>query len=223
VAALLHTRALPDAVYDVLLDMLVWGQLPSDSSLAIDRLARDLQVSQTPIREALARLETTGLVIRTARRGYRVAPPLSAEEMAELVDARIVLETGAITRAMDHREALISDLERAEVRHRESGAKLTGEAAEFTPANVRTYFEDDWAFHEGILANCGNRYIERAAGSLQFHAHRMRQTIGVGTSDAPVALAEHAEILAAVQDADRQGAVDALHHHLSNVKQRSAG
>lgn len=75
------------------------------------------------------------------------------------------------------REALLKGLEHALARHNTSGARLTGPNADFNHANEKEYFEDDWAFHEAILANRGNRYIERAANSRQFHAHRMRQTI----------------------------------------------
>lgn len=222
VAALRSTRALPDAVYDVLLDMLMWGKPASGSPLAIDRLSRRLGVSQTPIREALARLETTGLVTRTARRGYRVAAPFSQEQMVELVDARIVLEAGAMRRAMGtRREALLADLEAAVVRQKKSGEKLIGSNPDFTPENVRRYFEDDWSFHEAILAHCGNRYIERAANSLQFHVHRMRQTIGVGASDAAVTFEEHQAVVDGVRAGDVEQAVEALQRHLENVGQRS--
>lgn len=60
--------------------------------LNIGALSRELNVSQTPLREALARLEHTGLVRREALKGYRVAPLFSETELIKLMDARLVLE-----------------------------------------------------------------------------------------------------------------------------------
>ena len=62
-------RGLGDDVHDALLTMLTSGRLEPDAPLGIDRLAHDLGVSPTPVREALARLEHTGLVVRRANRG----------------------------------------------------------------------------------------------------------------------------------------------------------
>lgn len=68
---LLKRHALADQVYDRLIADLVDGRLEPDSSISIDGLARTLGVSQTPIREALGRLEATGLVTRLPFKGYR--------------------------------------------------------------------------------------------------------------------------------------------------------
>ena len=59
------------------------GAVGANAPVSIDGLAQILDVSPTPVREALARLEMTGLVRRFARRGYRVAPPI-ADQMGEL-------------------------------------------------------------------------------------------------------------------------------------------
>ena len=93
--------------------MLTSGRLEPDAPLGIDRLAHDLGVSPTPVREALARLEHTGLVVRRANRGYRVAPPMSSEQVAELVDARVVLECAAVERAIKDLPSHVRDLPEA--------------------------------------------------------------------------------------------------------------
>jgi len=83
---------LADTVYNVLLDQFMDGSRAAGESLNIAELSVELKVSQTPIREALARLENTGLVDREALRGYRVAPGLSEAEIDRLTDARLVIE-----------------------------------------------------------------------------------------------------------------------------------
>lgn len=216
-----EARAVPDDVYDVLLGMLTSGELPAHSPLSIDRIAKSLNVSQTPVREALARLEHTGLVERAARRGYRVAPPMSKSNMAELADARLIMEIGAIERAMVHLDELLPALEAALGRHEKAAAQLLESPESMTKGNVKEYFDEDWSFHQAFLDHCNNRYIERSVNGLSFSVHRMRQTLGLGTTDAPIAVAEHRRIYEAVKANDKALAVKAMTEHLQNVAQRS--
>lgn len=213
-------RSLPDAVYDALLEMLMNGDLPAGTPLAIDGISNQLNVSPTPVREALARLESTGLLERQARRGYRVSAPMSLDAMQELVDARMVLELGALERALRTHDALAEALRAAHVRHEEIGNRLLAEEGVLDPATVREYFERDWAFHQAILDHCGNRYLEKSVNGLSFGLHRMRQTLGVGQSDADVAIAEHRVILEAVERKDDKAALRALRKHLRAIQER---
>lgn len=217
----LRSRALVDEVYDLLLDMLTSGGLAADAPLGIETLARQMKISPTPIREALARLEHTGLIRREANRGYRVAPPLSVEQMTELIDARLVFERGALERAMREPAELLPDLENAFTQHEAATAALEEPGAVRDHDKVHNYYASDWAFHQAILNHAHNRYIDRAVNSLSFSFHRMRQTTSMGTTDAPVALAEHGRILKAVRDEDPAAALAALNAHLGNLTTRA--
>ncbi|GAA2183107.1 GntR family transcriptional regulator [Brooklawnia cerclae] len=218
----IRAKALPDDVYDLLLDMLTWGTLEPDAPLSIDRLAQSLGISPTPVREALARLEHTGLVRRTVHRGYRVSPPMSQAQMYELADARLVLETGAMERAMRNVEELLPDLEEAYENHAHSAHELLKSGNSGKHDLLRKYFEDDWSFHEAILAHCGNRYIAQSVDSLSFRVHRMRQAVGMGTTDATVAVPEHLAILEAVRKHDTAEAIEQVRDHLTKLGTRVA-
>ncbi|MFV0426437.1 MAG: GntR family transcriptional regulator [Beutenbergiaceae bacterium] len=215
-----RNNTLPDDVYDALLNMLVWGHWEPEQRLSIEGIADMLGVSPTPVREALPRLQSTGLVQRTARRGYRVAPPMSHEQMSELVDARLVLEVGAMERAMAQPDALVAALDKAFERHEAATLALAGADQDQLHEALRKYFEEDWAFHQVILEHCRNRYIVSAVDALSFRVHRMRQTIGVGKSDSDSALAEHQAILDAVRAGDTGRAVAAMHEHLQQLQMR---
>lgn len=218
----LLSTGLVDDVHEALLDLLLAGTLAPGSTLSIEALARTLQVSPTPVREALARLEHTGLVLRLPRRGYRVAPPMSPEQMSELVDARMVLEEGAIRRAMAAEvPSLQQDLSRALEAH-SAAARDLGEQTDMHDLNaVHEYFRADWHFHQVFLDHCGNRYIDRAVNGLAFSVHRMRQSLGAGAGDWPLAIKEHEAILDSVQTGDVDAAVDAMIRHLELVAARS--
>ncbi|MGO3249914.1 MAG: GntR family transcriptional regulator, partial [Agrococcus casei] len=89
-----ESRRLPlaDAIYERLRDQLMAGEREPGEVLNIATLSRDLEASQTPIREALARLEHTGLVERQALKGYRVSPLFTERELGKLMDVRIIIE-----------------------------------------------------------------------------------------------------------------------------------
>ena len=85
-------QVLADHVYEELLASLMDGRLEPGAAVSIDGTARELDVSPTPVREALARLEHTGMVRRVALKGYRVAPVFTREDFAELMEARLAIE-----------------------------------------------------------------------------------------------------------------------------------
>ena len=106
-------------VEELILERLLESRWSPGSRLSIDGLARDLEVSPTPVREAMVSLERSGLVEYVALRGYVVAPMLDVEQMTELLDARKVVEAAALNRAFENFEALLTDLEAAHARHGE--------------------------------------------------------------------------------------------------------
>jgi DNA-binding GntR family transcriptional regulator len=86
-----HIR-LGTEIYDLLFGQLMSLRLPPGSRITVDNLARELGVSQTPIREALGRLEMEGLVIKTHLVGYSAAPQLNRQQFEELYELRLLLE-----------------------------------------------------------------------------------------------------------------------------------
>lgn len=216
----LRPRILGDAVYDTILDLLLSQTIKPNSSLSIDGLAKSLNVSPTPVREALARLEHTGLVHRVAHKGYSVAEPLSREQISELLETRRILETAAIERATLNSE-LPDKLSFALAHHEQAAQILIHEEVGSSPAAIRSYFDADWSFHQAILDSCGNQYINEAVNNLSFSIHRMRQIADRKTNDANEAISEHRIILEAVRKGSPQVAVAAMDKHLALVKERS--
>lgn len=213
--------ALRDDVYERLLDRLLGGMYEPGDPLTIDQLAKELDVSQTPVREALVELEKTGLVERAARRGYRVAAPLTAKQMEDLVEVRILLESAAARKAFASRTEMIPLLQQAMEGHRRAVEALEGTDGPFELAELREYFAADWSFHEIMLQFSGNPYIRSSVDALSFQVHRMRQTLGAGTSDGPQALEEHKAILDAYQRGNVDDVDAALQAHLGKVLDRS--
>ena len=83
---------LADEIYEILKSKLMDNVVEPGSRLSIDGLARDFGCSPTPIREALARLESDGLVAKRAHYGYTAALLIDARSFAELFRMRLLLE-----------------------------------------------------------------------------------------------------------------------------------
>lgn len=217
-------RALRDGVYEAILEKLLDGSAPPGSSLGIDSLARELSVSPTPVREALVQLEHTGLVSRVALKGYRVAPPLSPEQLSELFDMRGILEVAAVERAAEHAQDLLPELRVAHAQHVLAAHKVEKRrgSGETPPdfADLREYFAADWEFHLTIIRGAGNRFLTQSAEALSAHVHRLRQTAHHGAMDMQEAIAEHSGILAAFESGDPDRLRSTMRDHLAAVARR---
>ena len=216
-------RGLRDEVYERILELLLSGGLEPGTRLGIDTIARDLAVSPTPVREAMVQLERTGLVTREALKGYRVAPPLGADQLAELFDARLMLETTAARMAAPGTPELLDDLRTAQQRHARAGAAVAAALADgrVEPALTAEYFAADTAFHAVVLHHARNRYLVQMSETLGAQVHRMRQTALQGVPDVEEAVAEHDAVVAAFAAGGVEEPLAALRRHLDNVRERS--
>lgn len=224
VGPLVQRRVLRDGVYDAILEMLLAAHVSPDEPLAIDGLARQLGVSPTPVREALGLLEHTGLVTRAALKGYRVAPPLTPDRMAELMDARAIVEVAAVRLAVPVATRVVAELEAVSERHRDAARQVLAVAAspqDLEWATLRTYYTIDWDFHLTLLRSSHNPYLLDMACRLAPHVHRLRQSLNHGAIDVEQAVAEHAVIVEAVRGGDPERAAQAMRTHLCAVRSRA--
>lgn len=208
-------QLLADHVYDRLMVELVDGRLEAGAPISIDALAREFGVSQTPVREALARIEWTGLVTRIALKGYRVAPPFNADDLRQLFEARRVIEpanasAAAVRLTPELCDGLQQDLEDLETAPR--GPSF---------ADFRRYWEADERFHRRIAEHSGNRYLLRSYSALGGQVQRYRLFVGRGVTDAQPTLHEHGLILAAIRAGDPDLARSSMDRHIAAVWERA--
>jgi DNA-binding GntR family transcriptional regulator len=221
--ATIERRGLRDRVYERILQLLLSGEVAPGARLSIDTLARQLDVSPTPVREAMVHLERTGLVTREALKGYRVAPPLGAAQLRELFDARLMLEVEAARMATPAEADMLHELREAEDEHRRSGEQVI-EAIHAGLNDVElnaAYFAADAAFHEVVFRHCGNRYLRQMSESLGAQLHRMRQSMVHGVTDVREAIAEHEAIREAFLGGDTEQPARMMRLHIEGVRTRS--
>lgn len=219
---LAKSQGLSEHVHQALLQMLVQGVLKRGTVLRIDLLAKTLDVSPTPVREALARLATTGLVLHEPRKGYTIAPPIDRKQLAELIDARRLIEVAAIGRACDNGgAAFVRDLEKALLAQHRAVERYQAQKDDTSEALAWDVMVADLHFHQVIFAHTDNRFIQVMSQALSAQLHRIRQSAQAGISDDQDALNEHEAILAALRTGDRAAAEQAMEQHINNVEKRS--
>lgn len=221
----IHRRALRDQVYDHLLRMLLQDyDLTPGTRLSIDTLARELEVSPTPVREAMVQLERTGLVTREALKGYRVAPPLSQTELSELFDARMMLEITAVHGASNQAEKVSEELSREHEHHSKVAERvLEAHASEGRVPLPLTqeYFQADADFHAVAFRYAQNRYVSEMYLELHPLTHRMRQAAMQGPADVREAVQEHAAIVEAFHSGSQEDMVAAMRAHIEGARDRA--
>lgn len=212
-------RALSDEVHAAINALLLDGKFEPGVRVNIDSVARELGVSATPVREALARLESEGLLVKEALRGYTVAPLLDAADMSNLFELRLLLEPAAAASAADHAtdgvlrelDALAKDLR-------------AGTEAELTRspdrARFRQYVMDDAEFHGVIAAASGNPLLADAIDRL--HAQVQLYRIHFPSELLWETNAEHEAILTALRAGDPMAAREAMRAHLERSRKRLA-
>ncbi len=107
-------NSLADDVYDAIFAQLMALKIPPGSRITVDNLVKEFNVSHTPIREALGRLEGEGLVLKTHLVGYHAAPQITRRRFDELYELRLLLEpySAAKGRGSDGREQARRNCER---------------------------------------------------------------------------------------------------------------
>lgn len=211
-------RALTDEVYDAILAMLMDQVLEPGSRASIDGLARQLGVSPTPVREALTRLESEGLVAKQALKGYTVTPVLDAAGLSDLHDLRVLLEPEAASRAANRLDAdTLAELESICARMRASADESVGED-HFT--DYREFADLDARFHAVIAQHSGNAMLAEAIARLRTHTHQYRVYFKHAVTDDTAS--EHDLVLAALREQDPKAAAKAMKRHVNRAYQRIA-
>lgn len=204
---------LADDVYQAVQALVMDHAIAPGERINIEALARRLEVSPTPVREALARLESDGLVRKRPLAGYTVTPLLTHTEFDELVEMRLILEPAA-ARRVAARDLPPTDLDRLRA-EAQLPAPVPGERgfaaiAEFTAQDAR--------FHHLLAEWSGNRMLYEAVVRLRAHLHLFRlhsPTARHGPSGQ-----EHLRIVDAIAHRDPDAAEAAMRAHLLAARDR---
>lgn len=201
--------SLRDQVYQELRRAILSGPISPGSVLVQEQLAEQLGISRTPVRDALDRLASEGLVLRSNGGRVQVAP-LSIDELREKYEVRQVLEGLALRLAAEHLddnamarlEALLQTMRNAADAH-----------------NHQLVTEAGNEFHDIIIAACGNKYLIQNLSSLNDSIRRYRQFAADLPGRATENIQEHEQIYLAMAAGDFALAVQRMERHIARSQQ----
>jgi len=207
-----RANSLAGSVYEAIFAQLMTLKIPPGTRITVDNLVRELNVSQTPIREALGRLEGEGLVIKTHLIGFSAAPQITRRRFDELYQLRLLLEPDSAARAaiaMD--DVKLSALREAAglMGRREGGDERL---------RYSTFARQDAMFHDKILEIAGNELIRETLNHQHTHFHIFRLMFHSRVTEE--ALDEHEALLAALEAGDGPAAEHAMRVHLEHSRDR---
>lgn len=209
----LHRTGLQEQISEAIRQRIIYGDYPPGTRLNIDRLAQEMKVSTTPVREALARLVADRLVAFEPNKGYRVTPPPDAAWLSDLFDVRMLVEPYAAGVGAARRDPAV--LERlTECQDRIAALKQDDITA------CHRFIELNKEFHTEIVRSAGNRALYEQYIILSYHA-QVVLVYRMGLMDIPMVLSEHVPILAAYRQGDGAAAEKAMRDHIKGGKGRA--
>lgn len=177
----------------------------ADADLRLDErsMADQLNVSRTPLREALALLERDGLVEIRPRKGVFIVRK-TLDEILEMIVAWAALESMAARLAAElASDAELKALRKHAMRHSESSA--LADLGEYSDANIK--------FHRMILEMSGCSLLSEIADGLFVHMHAVRRRALEENDRATRSVVDHAEIIEALEARDADLASRLVREH----------
>lgn len=194
-------------VYTLLRAAILSGEIAPDSRINIEAISRTFGVSQTPVREALQRLEGDNLIVYAPGRGYSTTALLDLQGLRDLFEFRLLIEPWAA-------RAVAVD------RLSNPGIQLLQEVERFLETSApdqdlrQEMVAHDARFHELILTATGNPVIGQAYAQTHCHLHIFR--LYPQDLDRAATVDEHRRIADAVAGADPEMAEQAMADHIKN-------
>ncbi|MEJ8662124.1 MULTISPECIES: GntR family transcriptional regulator [Streptomyces] len=201
-------------VYALIREDIFQGVLRPGQRLRLVELAQRFSVSQSVVREALTRLSEQGLVHAAPQQGFRVVT-VSLEDLNELTEARVEIETLVLRRAIE-RGSLRWEADVVAAHHH-----LAGVTAVRPDGTLNSeWFTIHERFHQRLLDACGNARLLAAALSLRDAATLYRRwSRPVGHDTQRDVAAEHQELVDSVLRRDADGAAELLARHIDRTSQ----
>ena len=209
-----RSQSLQEQVYQALKQIILRGDLPSGERVVETKLAKQLQVSRTPIREAISQLKREKLIVSKPNGGFRVAT-LSVRDAIELYDCRIALEQLSISNACQ--EITSKQLKQLE-KYVLLAEKLVDSKS--GKSNSLKLLEVDYQFHHLIAESSGNQWL---LSLLEQIFDRMTLLRVYTTQHNPEVLeirSEHRQIYEAIASGNSDLAQTTIREHLIASKAR---
>lgn len=201
-------RLLREVAYERLKDAIQQGELQPGEPLSETRLSEALEISRTPVREALQKLAQEGMVQIMANRAVIVAAP-SFQEVLNVLHIRMLVEPEMIRIVTEPISQEALDLLWDVIGRMEQAAEA-GDRAEWSKA--------DNIFHDTLGDACPNELLAKLALQMRNRMHFMATDSQTSTTRLIGCTKEHRDVIEAIARRDPDAAADAMRHHIQQVR-----
>jgi DNA-binding GntR family transcriptional regulator len=207
-----QTRRKADGVYAVMLNRLISQEIGPGQRITVYGISRDLRVSQTPVREALTRLESDGLVTKIHLVGYRATDQLTRKQFEDLFEVRLLLEPvlaakAALNRTDEQRDAML-----------DCAAVMRQMASKPVLPTYGEFALEDAKLHDLVAVSAGNEIARESLSRLHPHLHLFR--LYYHERVPPMTLMEHQLVVDAIVSQSPDAARIAMEQHLDRSRVR---
>ena len=194
-----------EIAYEEIKEMILFGELAQGERILLDEVSDTLNLSITPIREALNKLAQEDLITITPRTSYEVVS-LNAEDIRDILELRILLETFALQTAGEYFSRFPVQM------FREMFQKS------YSIHTYKDFLATDVRFHSTIVATSTNKKL----GKLYDYIHNLIRVVLVPAAQIEgrieMAVKEHLAILEAIETQNLDLALERLTSHLDRVE-----
>lgn len=205
----MKSASLSDQVYTLLKELILERKIPESSDMSESRLADELQVSRTPMREALVRLAGENLLIRRGARSYAVRS-VDIKEYLDTMALRELLEAEAVSKALDRISpgvitAMIEELQQLMASDQDESL----------------YWRFDEKLHNTIAESTGNLVLAQVLRGLRVNVRLFRLHSPLHRQQENHS--EHLDLLNAMLKKDQQQSLEAIRQHIQNLRNNVIG
>lgn len=195
-----------DFAYSQMKQWIIEGKLRPGQSIIEADISSKLEISRTPLREALQRLELENMVVRQSNGRLKIAP-ISVQEVNEIFNVRSKLEGIVTGEATEH--ASETDIKNL-------SAIVSSSKKAYQERNIEDILYYGAKFHASIYELSGNKTVMNILSQLNDQIHRYRRLVPNQNTDQIIEEDEHQIILSYIADGDAEGAARAMQTHIEN-------
>jgi len=200
-----HRPNLSEIAYDEIKEMILSGELSQGERIVLEKMSEKLNLSITPIREALSKLAQDDLIRVTPRSGYEVIS-LTTEDIGDILDIREMLETFALRTAGENVGYFPMESFRDVFKRIHS------------TQSYKKFIEADIKFHESIIALSQNKKLWKLFSHIRNAERILMPPSAKVEGRMEKAVKEHLSILDAIEKKDCDLAIEHLRSHIQRVK-----
>jgi len=214
-----------ERVYEALKEAILNNEYLPGDIVTIELIARELGVSATPVREAVARLSAEGLVRQAPNKGVRIAP-ITSKDVHNTYEVRKLLEP-YVAGVAAKKIAQDPEYKRGLLQVKKMAEKVASILANNSAVpSYETYLQVDLKLERLMLEAVENSLLQRLIAFVSSHSRRIRSFAEASSNSSAIEMMrtineEHLHIIEAILNADTGEAWKAVKRHLDNAERRT--